>query len=224
MDNKQCLEENRNLKQRLEVLEEDILSLNQIKLNYNILLKEIDEKNNQLRILNKKLEDSHTIDELTLLGNRKTFEDIFNTEFSRAKRNYYDLNFLLIDVDFFKSYSEIYGYSKTNEVFTLLGEILNNYARRGNDFVFRYEHDKFTYITCFQNEHEFIKLAESIKNTIYNKQIEHKENTHGFLTISIGAVISRNKSLTKEEIFKEANNNLQKSKNNGKNKVTMTVL
>ena len=206
MDNKECLEENKNLKERLKESEEQITQLNQIKLNYDILLAELDKKDILLQELNKKLEDLHRIDELSSLGNRKTFEDIFHTEFSRAKRNYYDLNFLLIDIDFFNKYKEIYGLSKSN------------------DFVFRYEDDKFTYITCFQNEHEFLKLAQSIKDAVYEKQIEHKENDHGFLTISIGAVISRNKSLNKEDLFTQACENLEKSKKDGKNQVTMTVL
>lgn len=224
MNNKECLEENKNLKERLKESEEQITQLNKIKLNYDILLAELDKKDSQLQELNQKLEDLHVVDELTSLGNRKKFEDIFHTEFSRAKRNYYDLNFLLIDVDFFNKYKEIYGSSKSNEVFKVLGEVLNNYARRGNDFVFRYENDKFTYITCFQNEHEFLKLAQSIKNAVYEKQIEHKDNNHGFLTISIGAVISRNKSLNKEDVFTQACENLEKSKKDGKNQVTMTVL
>ena len=224
MDNKECLEENKNLKKRLKESEKQIAQLNQIKLNYDILLAELDKKDSELQKLNQKIEDLHVIDELTSLGNRKKFEDIFHTEFSRAKRNYYDLNFLLIDVDFFNKYKELYGSTKTNEVFKVLGEVLNNYARRGNDFVFRYEDDKFTYITCFQNEHEFLKLAQSIKDAVYEKQIEHKDNDHGFLTISIGAVISRNKSLNKEDIFLQACENLEKSKKDGKNQVTMTVL
>lgn len=224
MDNKECLEENKNLKQRLKVSEERILKLNQTKLNYDILLAELEKKDIEIQELNQKLEELYIIDELSSLGNRKSFENTFHTEFSRAKRNYYDLNFLLIDVDFFNKYKEIYGSSKSNEVFKVLGEVLNNYARRGNDFVFRYEDDKFTYITCFQNEHEFLKLAQSIKDAVYEKQIEHKENDHGFLTISIGAVISRNKSLNKEDLFTQACENLEKSKKDGKNQVTMTVL
>ncbi len=170
------------------------------------------------------MEELSTTDALTSLRNRRGFDEIFLQEFNRAKRQNYEFNFLLIDVDYFKKYNDTYGHAKGDEALVSVGKVLNRYARRANDFAFRYGGEEFVYISCFQTRDEVLKLAESIQQAILKEQIEHFLNPHKYLTVSIGAIVTKDKTLTKEEVFKIADENLYISKERGRNKVTITSL
>ncbi|AXH15999.1 hypothetical protein CP985_06910 [Malaciobacter mytili LMG 24559] len=241
--------ENKKLKRKIKLMEQTLNQFNSIKQNYDFLIKKLEEKDKNLNEINEKLEELvkertkdlelineklqnnlilleelSTTDALTSLRNRRGFDEIFLQEFNRAKRQNYEFNFLLIDVDYFKKYNDTYGHAKGDEALVSVGKVLNRYARRANDFAFRYGGEEFVYISCFQTRDEVLKLAESIQQAILKEQIEHFLNPHKYLTVSIGAIVTKDKTLTKEEVFKIADENLYISKERGRNKVTITSL
>lgn len=120
--------ENKKLKRKIKLMEQTLNQFNSIKQNYDFLIKKLEEKDKNLNEINEKLEELvkertkdlelineklqnnlilleelSTTDALTSLRNRRGFDEIFLQEFNRAKRQNYEFNFLLIDVDYFKN-------------------------------------------------------------------------------------------------------------------------
>lgn len=244
-----CEKENKALKRKVRLLEQSLSQFSSIKAGYDVLIQRLEEKDKSLLEMNEKLEflvnertkelenvnkqlqynvklleELSRTDPLTSLSNRRAFDETFEKELTRAKRQDYELSFMIIDVDNFKQYNDCYGHDKGDEALKVLGSILNKFSRRANDFSFRYGGEEFVYIGTFQDAEKTLKLANKIKETLEEKSIEHKMSERGYLTISIGAVVSKNINSNIDEIFKIADENLYKSKEEGRNTVTLTVL
>lgn len=243
------IQENKKLSRKTKVLEQTLTQFNSIKTNYDVLINKLEEKDKNLREINEKLEEivhertkeleqiNHQLkdnlklleelsitDTLTTLRNRRSFDEIFLQEFNRSKRQDYTFNFLIIDIDFFKKFNDTYGHAQGDEVLQIVGKILNRFARRSNDFAFRYGGEEFVYMSCFLNEDQLLELGNSIKDALLSEKIPHEQNPNQFVTASIGGVVSTSKTLLTQDIFKFADDNLYKSKANGRNLVTITRL
>lgn len=241
--------ENKALKRKIRLLEQSMSQFNTIKSSYDSLIKRLEEKDKKLVEMNEKLEylvtertkelqevnkqlqynvklleELSNTDPLTSLANRRSFDQVFEKELTRAKRQNYELSFLIIDVDNFKQYNDFYGHDKGDEVLRTVGKVLNRFSRRANDFSFRYGGEEFVYIGTFQDEEKTLKLAENIRQAIQNERIPHILAKEKFLTASIGAVVSKSTTINSDEVFKEADENLYKSKNEGRNKVTISTI
>jgi diguanylate cyclase (GGDEF)-like protein len=248
-DNEDCIKQNKALKRKVKVLEQTLQQFNTIKSNYDVLIKKLEEKDKRLEEINLKLEDLvrertrelenineklqnnlvileelSTTDALTGLRNRRSFDSIFSQELDRARRQGYNFNFFIMDIDFFKKYNDTYGHHKGDETLKAIGKILNKLARRSDDFVFRYGGEEFVYITSYQEVESFSSFLQLIQDSIMNANIEHEKNDEGCVTISIGAIISKNRSTSKEEVFKIADDNLYKSKKEGRNRFTLSII
>ncbi len=53
---------------------------------------------------------------MTKLYNRRYFNEVFKKEFNRAKRENKSISFLMLDVDHFKLYNDVYGHQKGDNV------------------------------------------------------------------------------------------------------------
>lgn len=242
VDSSELLKENRILKRKLKIIQQSLGQFNCIKNKYDDLIFKLEEKDKKLLEMNERLEllvntrtqelvsinekllNLSVTDALTGLQNRRSFDEIFSQEFNRAKRQKYYFNFLIIDVDHFKNYNDTYGHKKGDIVLAKIGEILSKFARRANDFAFRYGGEEFVYISAFHDEEDFFKLADAIRLEIFNEHILHSTNCYDYVSISIGATISLSNEKTKEEIFEIADENLYKAKKNGRNMVVISSI
>lgn len=248
-ENIDLVSENKKLKRKVKVLEQSLGQFNNIKTSYDELIKKLEEKDKNLKAMNQRLEElvkertkelEHMNemlaenleivkelsikDALTGLRNRRTFEEIFSREFSRARRENYNFNFLMIDVDNFKKYNDFYGHQKGDEVLKTIGETLNRVSQRGNDFVFRFGGEEFVYISCFLSYEKMQNLANLIKTSIESKNIEHEKNAnHKVVTVSIGGVtVTKEFKYDKEKLFEIADNNLYLAKDKGRNFIVIS--
>ena len=103
-----------------------------------------------------------TVDGLTGLANRRTFEDALHREVSRAVRSGDDLSLLLVDVDHFKRVNDTYGHPMGDEVLRHVGRVLSS---RGRDFDFpaRYGGEEFVVILPGCSPDEAIAVAERLR-------------------------------------------------------------
>lgn len=234
------LKENKSLKRKLKITEETLLQFDSIKNNYNELIKKLGEKDQkllqmnerlellvkdrtrELETINERLKDLSITDSLTGLKNRRAFDEIFSQEFNRARRQDYFFDLLIIDVDNFKKYNDTYGHNRGDFVLSQIGKVLEKFSRRSNDFVFRYGGEEFVYVSCYHDEEEFFKTAEAIRNQVLKENIIHKGNPFGVVTISLGGVASKDKLKSKEDIFILADDNLYKSKEEGRNRTIVS--
>lgn len=239
----ELLKENKSLKRKIKLLEQSVNQAQIIRENYDSLIKKLEERDNRLEEMNNKLEilvqqrtseleqineqlKSLTItDALTNLNNRRAFDDIFSREFNRSRRQDYNFNFFVLDVDNFKKYNDHYGHHRGDDVLAEIGYVLNKYSRRADDFAFRYGGEEFAFITSYHDEEELFKIADAIRKAIYNKKMRHDKNeSYEYVTVSIGAVVSINEVKTMDEVFEKADENLYKAKEEGRNRVVISTI
>lgn len=220
--------ENKKLKRKVVFLEQSMSQFNSIKSKYDDLIQKIEEKDIKLKLMNDQLQSNLVLleqlsitDALTGLKNRRSFDEIFSQELHRAQRQKYEFNFMILDVDNFKQYNDNYGHKSGDDVLQQIGTVLTRFARRATDFAFRYGGEEFAYICIGQEKDKFLAHCNTILKAIQDKNIKHEYGPYGVVTVSAGAVICKSLDTAKEDIFILADDNLYKSKDEGKNRVTI---
>jgi polar amino acid transport system substrate-binding protein len=160
-------------------------------------------------------------DELTSLYNRRHFNDVFTREFSRAKREKNPIAFLMFDVDFFKAYNDTYGHQKGDMALKELGRLLKNFSKRGSDFAFRLGGEEFGMIYSEKTFEEALAFAQKLREEVEDLGILHSSSSiSDHLSISIGLVYFESvKDINENSIYKQADENLYKAKESGRNRV-----
>lgn len=169
----------------------------------------------------KRIEEISLHDELTTLYNRRYFNKVLHDELNRAKRDKKILSFMMMDVDYFKLYNDMYGHQEGDKVLYKISQVLKNYCKRAGDFAFRLGGEEFGIIFSDQKKEETEFFAETVRQAVENLKIEHSQNSISkFVTISIGLLsVYPLEQLTEDEIYKKADDLLYKAKESGRNKV-----
>ncbi|WP_373001019.1 diguanylate cyclase [Sulfurimonas sp.] len=179
-------------------------------------------------ITNKKeIEKLSITDELTKLYNRRYFDNIFNREINRAKREREIFCLLSLDVDYFKKYNDTYGHQEGDNVLIAIGEVLKSHMKRAGDIAFRIGGEEFSAIFVEKNEKNVHAFTENIRKDIENQNILHIENSASdFVSASFGVVYvdfskKNNSETDKNILYKEADKLLYKAKETGRNNVVI---
>ena len=160
-------------------------------------------------------------DGLTGLNNRRFFNQIFQREINRARRDKKYLSLLMIDVDDFKNYNDKYGHEKGDEALVSIGRLLMHLTTRGSDFVFRQAGKKFAVIFSGQDPKESLEFSEKIRSEIERLRIEHIGKKTGlFMSVSLGlAAILPTDDMNKDWYCHQAEQGLYKARQEAKNMV-----
>jgi PleD family two-component response regulator len=87
----------------------------------------------ELRIANAHLEELASIDGLSGLPNRRSFDAALNAEWRRAAKVGRPLALLMIDVDHFKPFNDRHGHVEGDECLRLIGEVIGVEPERRQD-------------------------------------------------------------------------------------------
>lgn len=175
----------------------------------------------ELEHYKSKLEHLAITDGLTSLYNRRYFNKILPREINRAKRDQKDLAFMMIDVDFFKQYNDVYGHLNGDDVLTNIAHTIQKHFTRASDFCFRLGGEEFGVICSVESQDEFMKKADELRLSIEELHIEHDKSTVSpFVTVSIGIVISDG-SESSESVYSKADKELYRAKETGRNRVCL---
>lgn len=172
-----------------------------------------------------------TTDVLTGLYNRRHFEDIIYKEFSRGKRNKYDLNLISIDIDNFKLINDNFGHPYGDKFLQYIASMLTKTLARANDIVFRLGGDEFAAILINITMDEALERCKQIKD-----HFSQQSNFPDFIllnspvifskvTLSMGLVyIPFDTTSTITNAVIAADKALYQSKQEGKNKIIIKKL
>jgi diguanylate cyclase (GGDEF)-like protein/PAS domain S-box-containing protein len=171
----------------------------------------------------KRIEEISITDELTGLYNRRYFNETFEREVSRARRDNQPFALIMFDIDSFKLYNDNYGHQEGDVVLQSIGSKLKSLCKRPSDFVFRIGGEEFAVIFTpyfIENANEF---ADLINSEIRNLKIEHKySQTNQYVTISVGLYTAiGDKIHTIKEIYYYTDLALYEAKRKGKNQYVM---
>jgi diguanylate cyclase (GGDEF)-like protein len=198
--------------------------IHQLKLR---LLAETDllQAQDSLKTLNQHLEQLALQDSLTGLANRRRLDSALRDEFSRAMRNENSLALVMIDVDYFKQYNDIYGHLAGDECLRQISEIVKTSKNRPGDLATRYGGEELAVLLPDTNLAGAMAVAEKIRLAIYNLHIEHAYAPAGVVTVSAGvdAFVPVRDDNTPFELVQAADKALYAAKSAGRNRVCSSV-
>ncbi len=147
---------------------------------------ELQRARNSLEQLNRTLEKLAMQDGLTGLANRRQFDIVLKDESSRAMRNASSLALIMIDVDCFKQYNDIYGHTAGDECLRAISKVVAAGKHRPGDLSARYGVEEMVVLLPGTDVAGAMKVAESIRQAIYQLELRHSGNATGVVTISAG--------------------------------------
>ena len=140
-----------------------------------------------LEKMNQSLERLTLQDSLTGLGNRRLFDTALSDEFHRGKRAATPLALIMIDVDYFKRYNDLYGHPAGDECLRRLGETLMESGCRPGDVAVRYGGEELAVLLPDTDVDGANAMAERFRHAVLAQAIPHGGNPVGLVTVSIGA-------------------------------------
>jgi two-component system, sensor histidine kinase LadS len=153
-------------------------------------------------------------DSLTLLGNRRLFDDRFPQEFVAAQEMAKPLSVLMLDIDRFKAYNDRHGHAQGDEAIKMVAAALRRYARK--PFVAcRYGGEEFCVILPNTPAKSAALVAERLRAAV-------QAAAPGDLgiTISVGhACLTGDEFPSPEKLFEAADAALYAAKDAGRNRV-----
>ena len=169
------------------------------------------------------VEELSTKDGLTSIWNRRMFDQISEMEYSRLRRKKGTMGLILFDIDHFKHFNDTYGHQEGDRILKKVSRAANEGLKRKTDYLFRVGGEEFAALTAAENEDQLIQEAEILRRTVENLNIANEANTSGILTVSLGTVLVRGEeNLGFDRYYQWADMALYKSKNGGRNTVTLS--
>jgi diguanylate cyclase (GGDEF)-like protein len=199
---------NKKEKKFLEMLLNKISDPIAVSLEKELILKSLEDKN-------KELYQECITDPLTRLYNRSYMKDFLNKKIKESQRNAYPLSVAMVDIDHFKKINDTYGHLIGDCVLQELSNFLKKYFR-GSDIVSRYGGEEIFIIMPFATREDACKKMEDIRKLVEKHLFCDKKRIH--ITISVG-IGSYKPGMNMEDLIKEADENVYKAKNTGRNKV-----
>lgn len=161
-------------------------------------------------------------DGLTGLFNHREFYQSLRRELERARRYRHNLSLLMIDVDDFKQFNDLFGHPAGDFALRKIGELLRKCART-SDVIARYGGEEFAVILPESTPGGALMVAERIKYEVamHNFILNASEPVH--LTVSIGIYSSANGDASEDQIVALADEASYLAKKAGKNRVVVKV-
>lgn len=184
--------------------------------------------NNQLAELNEqilRIEASELLhlsqqDALTNISNRRTFDEMFDFLYYRAKQEKRPLAVLFIDIDFFKNYNNFYGHQMGDKVISSIAAAIKNSIRHV-DFVARYGGEEFVVLLPKTPAQGAYAVAANIYKAIERQAIPHAASlVSKHVTISLGfTVYTEGFKVNQEKLIQAADQALYRAKQLGRNQI-----
>jgi diguanylate cyclase (GGDEF)-like protein len=157
-----------------------------------------------------------TTDGLTGLANRRSFGDRLTAAIAYARQTETPLSLILMDVDRFKPYNDMFGHPAGDEVLRQVGRILSRVAR-DSDIPARYGGEEFAVLLPETDGETGAIIADLFRSEIASSSFPHREVTASFGVAELSAFLSGG-----GELVSAADAALYKSKANGRNQVTLS--
>ena len=158
-------------------------------------------------------------DGLTGVNNRRSFDEHLANECARARRSRSPLSVLMLDVDFFKRYNDLYGHQAGDEALRKVAYCLQQGVRRPGDLIARYGGEEFVALLPDTHLAGALELARSLGSRVANLAIAHADTPLGkVLTVSMGAcTLVNGDSGSAEALLRGADQQLYLAKTRGRN-------
>ncbi len=150
------------------------------------------------------------------IANRRRFDAALAEEMRRAKREDFELALLLIDIDLFKGFNDLYGHQVGDACLQRVAAAFAAAFRRPGDLVARYGGEEFAAILARTDLQAAAGLAEIVRGDIESLALRNEASPVGFVSVSVG-VASLTGSRHDEDFIRAADEALYAAKEAGRN-------
>ena len=167
------------------------------------------------------LERLANIDGLTGLANRRRFDEVYATEWERARRAGRTLSLALLDIDCFKQYNDQYGHPAGDRVLRSVARTAASFMRRPVDLAARYGGEELVLLMPETFAEQARHVVTSLTRAIEQLTIAHCASVVGqVLTVSAGgATLGEGSKETAAELLEAVDDELYRAKHAGRNRV-----
>lgn len=170
----------------------------------------------QIEKVNAELKELSSMDELTGIPNRRSFNKQLSKLFVSIKQSS-GLGVIIIDVDFFKQYNDYYGHLAGDEVLKRVAQCLQ--TENKHFYPTRFGGDEFIVIAGGVTKEEVETYLETVYGRIRECNIEHKNSPNSNrVTVSAGYCYGVLRDLSIKTVVEKADEALYRAKEDGRNR------
>jgi len=161
------------------------------------------------------------IDGLTELANRRRFDEVYASEWQRAREARRPLSLALLDIDCFKQYNDRYGHPAGDRVLRSVARTAASFMRRPVDMAARYGGEELVLLMPDTLSEQAQQIVTSVRLAIEHLTIAHDASAVApVLTVSVGgATLDVKAGESAADLLDAVDNELYRAKHAGRNRV-----
>lgn len=140
----------------------------------------------QLKMASDRLRALVMTDGLTGVANRRALDEALAREWHRACRTGHPLSLLMLDIDFFKRYNDLYGHLQGDETLKAIAHTVRTIVARPTDLVARYGGEEFLLLLPETDGAGARAVAQQLLDKMETLAIPHADAPLRHVTVSIG--------------------------------------
>ncbi|MDC7784259.1 diguanylate cyclase [Rhodoplanes sp. TEM] len=140
----------------------------------------------ELRSVNEHLEELASIDALSGLANRRSFDARLAAEWHQAAEAGHTVGLLMVDVDHFKLFNDSYGHVQGDACLRQIGRVLTAVADGPSDFAARWGGEEFVLLLPGAGLDRAVAIAERLRLAVMALRIRNEGAPCGTITVSVG--------------------------------------
>ena len=163
-----------------------------------------------------------SVDGLTGLSNRRTFDQALDQECRRAQRDDTPISLLMIDIDRFKAFNDRLGHQAGDDCLKRIARVIGGEVLRPGDLAARYGGEEFAVILPMTPWGGAFMVATRISRAVEQLTVDHPSSPTGLVTLSIGVGTSSTAGTQQPEaLIAAADSALYRAKREGRNRIAM---
>lgn len=186
----------------------------------NLILKFL-EKGNIEALTNRELNEKAVKDGLTGAYTKGALLERGPELIKRSETLSEELSLIVLDIDFFKKINDQYGHAAGDYVLKEMSNVISTKVVRSQDFFARYGGEEFVILLAHTPLRAAAEVAERIRANIESMQFNF-DGKRIPVTVSLGVATRKPQEDSWEPFFKRGDTALYQSKQNGRNRVTIS--
>ena len=196
---------------------DDVTVLDRQKAQLQLTVTELEYAKKEVQRQNEELHILASRDPMTGCLNRRSFYQLFDELFEKARKQGQNLCCLMVDIDHFKRVNDNYGHGIGDEVIKFLANLLET-CTRDVDIVGRYGGEEFCVVMPGLDITEAVAVAERIRLKVKD-DTGSDNSTLPKVTASIGVATIFDNAKNPAELNEQADKALYVAKNSGRDQV-----
>jgi len=185
------------------------------------MVRRMDRKRRTLENAIDELRHLSSLDGLTGVLNRRSFDERLEREWRRAGRDAASIAVLMVDIDHFKRYNDHYGHQAGDACLQRLARALGGTVARPADLVARYGGEEFAIILPDTDLDGAARVGETARLTVDGLALPHAASRvapHVTISVGVAATVPAGQ-LNAADLVAAADRALYRAKQGGRNRV-----